>query len=62
MAATTDSVSDRIERARVEVTPAQLLVGIALVAATGFVLLFVQDPAVHDSLHNFRHTAGVTCH
>lgn len=62
MDATSDSVFDRIERARVELTPAKLAVALALVAAIGFVLLFMQDPAVHDSLHNFRHTAGVTCH
>jgi cobalt transporter subunit CbtB len=62
MDATTDAVTDRIERARVESTPAKLAVGLALVAAVGFVLLFMQDPMVHDSLHNFRHAAGVTCH
>ncbi|EMA06370.1 hypothetical protein C438_06652 [Haloferax denitrificans ATCC 35960] len=36
--------------------------GALFIAALGFTLLFVQDPLVHDSLHNFRHAAGVACH
>ena len=36
--------------------------GIALVAALSFTLLFVQEPMVHDALHNFRHGGGITCH
>lgn len=62
MATTTDTVQGRIERARIELTPAQVATGLALVVALGFALLFLQEPAVHDSLHNFRHVAGVTCH
>ncbi|MFB6101502.1 MAG: CbtB domain-containing protein [Haloplanus sp.] len=62
MATANDSVHGRIERARIELTPARLAAGIGLVAALGFVLLFVQDPMVHESLHDFRHAAGVTCH
>lgn len=62
MATANDTVHGRIENARTALTPAQVAVGIALVAALGFTLLFVQDALVHDSLHNFRHAAGITCH
>ena len=62
MPATTDTVHGRIEGVRIELTPTQLAVGLALVAALGFALLFVQEPMLHDSMHNFRHAAGITCH
>lgn len=62
MTAVTDTVHGRIEHARVELTPTQLALGLALIVALGFVLLFVQEPMVHDSMHNFRHAVGVTCH
>ncbi|MFC4408266.1 CbtB domain-containing protein [Haloarchaeobius iranensis] len=62
MATANNTVHDRVEQARVELTPTQLAVGLALVAALGFALLFVQEPMVHDSMHNFRHAAGITCH
>ena len=62
MTTTTDTVQDRIARARIELTPTQMAVGLALVAALGFALLFVQEPMAHDAMHNFRHAAGVTCH
>lgn len=62
MATTHSTVHGRIEQARTELTPTQLAVGLALVAALGFALLFVQEPTLHDSMHNFRHAAGITCH
>ncbi|EMA44867.1 CbtB domain-containing protein [Halococcus saccharolyticus] len=62
MAATNDSIHRRIERARIELTPAQVAAGLAVIAALGFTLLFVQEPTAHDALHNFRHAAGITCH
>lgn len=62
MPATNDTVLDRVERARVELTPTQLAMVLALATAAGFTLLFLQEPMVHDSLHNFRHAMGVTCH
>jgi cobalt transporter subunit CbtB len=62
MATANDTVRSRIEHARVELTPARLALGLAVVAVLGFALLFVQEPLVHDSLHNFRHGAGITCH
>ncbi|WP_336337462.1 CbtB domain-containing protein [Haloarcula brevis] len=58
----TDSVHDRLDRARAGLTGPQIAIGVTLVAALGFTLLFVQDPMLHDSLHNFRHSAGITCH
>jgi hypothetical protein len=57
-----NTVHGRLEHARSEVTPARALAAVAIVAALGFALLFVQEPMLHDSLHNFRHAAGVTCH
>jgi hypothetical protein len=62
MATANDTVHGRIEHARIELTPTQVVLGLALAAALGFMLLFMQEPLVHDSLHNFRHAAGITCH
>ena len=62
MQAETDTVRRRIDIATSSLSGSQVAVGLALVAALGFTLLFVQDPMVHDGLHNFRHGAGVTCH
>lgn len=55
----TDTVHGRIEA--LELTPGQL-VGLALLALIGVALLFAQEPMLHDAAHNFRHTAGITCH
>lgn len=62
MTVATDTVHARIERATAELTPARLATGIALVLAVGFLLMFVQEPLVHESLHNFRHVTGIACH
>ena len=62
MATANDTVYDRVGQARVEVTVMQIAIGLALVSALLFTLLFIQEPMVHDSLHNFRHSIGVTCH
>jgi hypothetical protein len=62
MAATSDTVHGRIERLGTELTPTQLAAGVLLAAALGVTLLFVQEPLVHDAMHNFRHGAGITCH
>jgi len=62
MPTATDTVHGRIDRARTTLSPVQVATGVAIVLALGFALLFVQEPLVHDALHNFRHTAGVTCH
>jgi len=57
-----DTVRGRFAYASHTLTPTQMALGLGLVAALGFSLLFVQDPMVHDGLHNFRHGAGITCH
>jgi len=61
MATANDTVGSRIERARPELTPLKVGVGLALIAALGFALVFAQDPLVHDAMHNFRHVGGITC-
>lgn len=62
MATANETVRDRIDVARAALTPTQLAVGLGLIALVGGTLLFAQDPMVHDALHDFRHTAGITCH
>ena len=62
MASTANTVHGRVEQARMELTPVQMAAGMLFAAALGFTLLFVQDPLVHDSMHNFRHAAGIACH
>ncbi|WP_435066683.1 CbtB domain-containing protein [Haloplanus sp. C73] len=62
MTAEVNTVHGRFERVRTELTPMQMAAGLLFVAALGFTLLFVQEPLVHDSMHNFRHAAGITCH
>jgi cobalt transporter subunit CbtB len=62
MSTATDTVHGRIEHVRTWSTPGLLAIGVALLAVVGFTLLFVQEPAVHESLHDFRHAAGITCH
>ncbi|MFC4541916.1 CbtB domain-containing protein [Halosolutus amylolyticus] len=62
MAATTDTVHDRIDTARADLTPIQLAAIVLFAAAIGFTLLFLQEPIAHDAMHNFRHGAGITCH
>ena len=62
MTAIDDSVHDRLADARIALTPTQLALAVTLLAALGFVLLFAQAPMLHDSMHNFRHAAGIVCH
>lgn len=58
----TETVHDRIEQASAAVTPTQAAVGLAVAVSLGFVLVFMQTPMVHDALHTFRHSVGITCH
>lgn len=58
----TDTVHDRIDRAGESLTPTQMALGLLLVAAAGFGLLFLHEPAMHAAVHDFRHGAGVVCH
>jgi cobalt transporter subunit CbtB len=59
MSVGTDTVHGRI--AHFEPSRAQLL-GLTLVVLLGAALVFAQTPMLHDSMHNFRHAAGITCH
>lgn len=62
MAMTNDSVQDRFERAVIDLTAAQIGIGLLFLLIASFVVLFMQEPLVHDSMHHFRHVAGITCH
>ena len=58
----TETVHDRLMIARETMTPGQMAAVLAFVASIAFALVFVQEPLVHDAMHNFRHAAGITCH
>lgn len=60
--AATETVHDRVDLALESLTPARIALGLGLAALAGFAILFAQEPLVHEAMHNFRHTAGVTCH
>ncbi len=57
-----DTVSSRVTHAKQDLSAREVAVGLALVAAITFALLVFQEPLVHDSLHNLRHTGGIVCH
>jgi cobalt transporter subunit CbtB len=57
-----DTVRDRFERARADLTPRQAMLALLFGAALGFTLLLLQEPMFHDAVHEFRHTTGITCH
>ena len=57
-----DTVADRIDTALAEIAPTTALSIFAFGAAITFALLLVQEPLAHESLHNFRHAAGIVCH
>lgn len=60
--AATETVHDRIEFATDSLTPMQVALGLSLITSMATLILFAQEPLVHDAMHNFRHAAGVTCH
>jgi len=62
MTSQSDTVADRIETTRAEITPTTALAILGFGAAITFTLLVLQEPLAHESLHNFRHAAGVVCH
>ena len=62
MVSESPTVSDLFAQARHELTAREVAVGLAALAALGFALLVLQEPLAHDALHNFRHSAGITCH
>ncbi|CCQ35260.1 CbtB family protein [Natronomonas moolapensis 8.8.11] len=59
---TNETVGDRLDVVRTELTATQIAAGLAFGTAIVFALMFVQEPLVHESMHNFRHAAGITCH
>ena len=59
--ASNDTVSDRFKYVQRTLTPTQIAIALLLALAITFVMMFMQDPLVHDSLHHFRHGAGITC-
>lgn len=60
MSTTTGTVRGRIDG--LGLTRVQLAVATGVVVAFLALAFFVQEPTVHDSLHNFRHVSGITCH
>lgn len=61
MRTATDTIHGRINLA-LTLTPKILLIGLLLIVLAGTALMFIQEPAVHDAMHNFRHASGITCH
>lgn len=57
-----ETVSDRLDLARSELTPTQIAAALAFGAAIVFALVFLQEPLAHESMHSFRHAAGIVCH
>lgn len=62
MSTSTETVHGRLDQLRTDHSPTELATGFAVVAAITFALLVLQDPAAHESLHEFRHAAGIVCH
>ena len=62
MTSQSDTVADRIDTARAEIAPTTALTIFGFGAAITFTLLLLQEPLAHESLHNFRHAAGIVCH
>ncbi|MFW6320956.1 MAG: CbtB domain-containing protein [Halohasta sp.] len=59
---TDDTVTDRLRIARASTTPFQAATLLTFAAAITFTLVVLQEPLAHDSLHTFRHAAGIVCH
>ncbi len=57
-----ETVGDRFTTLRDELSPIQLATTVLFGTAIAFTLVVVQEPLVHDSMHNFRHAAGIVCH
>jgi len=62
MTMTDETVSDRVRTARATLTPQEASTLLVFAAAITFALVVLQEPLVHDSLHDFRHAAGIVCH
>ncbi len=57
-----ETVANRIDLARTNLSIPQIAAGFTFGVAIAFVLVFLQEPLAHDAMHNFRHAAGITCH
>lgn len=62
MLATDETVSDRLQTVRATLTPLQAATLLIFASSITFTLLVLQEPLAHESLHNFRHAAGIVCH
>jgi len=62
MPTTDETVADRLRPVRAPVTPFQAATLMIFAASITFTLIALQEPLAHDSLHNFRHAAGIVCH
>jgi hypothetical protein len=62
MSTATDTVHGRLDQLRTDHSPTQFATGLAVLAAIAFALVVLQAPGAHESLHDFRHAAGVVCH
>jgi len=62
MTTTDESVSDRLQTVRATATPLEAGAMLTFAAAITFALVVLQEPLAHESLHNFRHAAGIVCH
>jgi hypothetical protein len=62
MTMTDETVSDRFRTVRATLTPQEASTLLAFAAAITFTLVVLQEPLAHESLHNFRHAAGIVCH
>lgn len=62
MSGSPQTVAGRVEQAALELDTVYIAAVVAVGVALGFSLLFMQEPLLHDSLHNFRHSIGITCH
>lgn len=56
------TVLDRVQTVQSDLSPTEVGTGLAVGLSLVFLLLVVQEPLVHDAMHNFRHAAGITCH
>ncbi len=57
-----ETVADRMRLAQDQLSPLQIASTLLFGASILFALVFIQEPLVHDAMHNFRHAAGITCH
>lgn len=62
MSMSNNTVKGRVETARTTLTPTQIGFGLLTIVLASFLLIFLQEPLVHDAMHNGRHMAGVVCH